>query len=87
MSIHFFEKVWQLLADDIQYNMRKTLNLPSYQMPINEIKDHLIDKLSVLFNKYGSNIRDYNLPQKTILRGHPTVINILKKSYHMTLLY
>jgi hypothetical protein len=68
----FFEKVWQLLADDIQYNMRKTLNLPSYQMPINEIRDHLLDineirdhlldKLSVLFNKCDSNIRYYNLP-------------------------
>jgi hypothetical protein len=65
----FFEKVWQLLADDIQYNMRKTLNLPSYQMPINEIRDHLLDKLSILFNKCGSNIRDYNLPQKTNSAG------------------
>jgi hypothetical protein len=41
--------------------MRKTLNLPSYQMPINEIRDHLIDKLSVLFNKYDSNISDSRL--------------------------
>jgi hypothetical protein len=65
----FFEKVWQLLADDIQYNMRKTLNLPSYQMPINEIRDHLLDKLSILFNKCDSNIRDYNLPLKTNSAG------------------
>jgi hypothetical protein len=65
----FFEKVWQLLADDIQYNMRKTLNLPSYQMPINEIRDHLLDKLSILFNKCSSNIRDYNLPLKTNSAG------------------
>jgi chromosomal replication initiation ATPase DnaA len=65
----FFEKVWQQLTDDIQYRMRKTLNLPSYQMPTIELRDHLIDKLSVLFNKCGSNIKEYNLPQKTNSTG------------------
>ena len=49
--------------------MRKTLNLPSYQMPTIELRDHLIDKLSVLFNKCGSNIKEYNLPQKTNSTG------------------
>ncbi|PWZ28212.1 hypothetical protein Zm00014a_038889 [Zea mays] len=65
----FFEKVWKQLTDDIQYRMRKTLNLPSYQMPTIELRDHLIDKLSVLFNKCGSNIKEYNLPQKTNSTG------------------
>jgi hypothetical protein len=33
-------------------------------MPTIELRDHLIDKLYVLFNKCGSNIKEYNLPQK-----------------------
>jgi hypothetical protein len=28
----FFEKVWRLHADDIQYNMRRVLSLETYQM-------------------------------------------------------
>jgi ATP-dependent DNA helicase PIF1 len=33
------------------------------------LRDHLIDKLYVLFNKCGSNIKEYNLPQKTNSTG------------------
>lgn len=62
----FFEKVWKLLADDIQYNMRRTLHLPTYQMPEDEVKDQLLDNLTILFNRCGANIHDYNLPRKTI---------------------
>lgn len=59
----FFQKVWRLLADDIEYNFRKALNCPNYQMPDNELKEHLLDKLTTLFNKSGGNIEDFNLPQ------------------------
>jgi hypothetical protein len=38
-------------------------------MPTIELRDHLIDKLNVLFNKCGSNIKEYNLPQKTNSTG------------------
>jgi hypothetical protein len=62
----FFEKVWKLLADDIQYNMRRTLHLPTYQMPEDEVKDQLLDNLTILFNRCRANIHDYNLPRKTI---------------------
>jgi hypothetical protein len=61
----FFEKVWKLLADDIQYNMRRTLHLPTYQMPGDEMKDQLLYNLTILFNRCGANIHDYNLPRKT----------------------
>ena len=32
-ELSFFEKVWRLLADDIQYNTRQMLNHPEYQIP------------------------------------------------------
>jgi hypothetical protein len=31
-ELKFFKKVWRLLADDIQYNMRQTLNHQTYQI-------------------------------------------------------
>jgi hypothetical protein len=60
----FFEKVWKLMADDIQYNFCKAVHIPNYQMPDNELRDHLFDKLSILFNKSGASIQDFNLPRK-----------------------
>jgi hypothetical protein len=33
-------------------------------MPDNEIKEHLLDKLTTLFNKSGGNIEDFKLPQR-----------------------
>src|SRR5438105_1000053 len=61
----FFEKVWRLLADDIQYNFRAMIGHSTYQMTDIELRDHLLDDMSTLFIKSGSNIRDFNLPQKS----------------------
>jgi hypothetical protein len=67
----FFEKVWKLLVDDIQYNMRGVLNHPNYQMSDNELRDHLLDTLDTLFSRRGSNINDFNLPR----RSHATAVS------------
>jgi hypothetical protein len=61
----FFDRVWKLLPYDIQYNIQKALNCPTYQMPENDLRSELLDRLDVLFNKSGGNIQDFNLPQKT----------------------
>ena len=61
----FFEKVWRLLADDIQYNFRGMIGHSTYQMIDIELRDHLLDDMSTLIIKSGSNIRDFNLPQKS----------------------
>jgi hypothetical protein len=61
----FFKKIWKVLADDIQYNMRKVLNYPTYQMTENQLKDHLLDTLDSLFGRRGSNINDFNLPRRS----------------------
>jgi hypothetical protein len=62
----FFDRIWKLLTDDIQYNIRKALNCSTYQIPENELRDELLDRLTILFNKSGGNIQDFNLPQKTV---------------------
>jgi hypothetical protein len=63
----FFEKVWKLLVDDIQYNMCQVLQHQSYQMNENDLWDHLLDTLGTLFNKRGSSINNFNLPKKSTI--------------------
>lgn len=61
----FFEKVWTLLADDIQYNARQILNHPAYRMSDEALKNQLIEELTTLFSKRGSRIQDFNLPTRS----------------------
>jgi len=61
----FFEKVWRLLADDIQYQFRDMIGNQNYQMADNDIRNRLLDNLTALFAKSGSNIRNFNLPHRT----------------------
>ena len=37
----------------------------NYQMVDNDIRNHLLDNLTALFAKSGSNIRNFNLPHRT----------------------
>jgi hypothetical protein len=57
----FFEKIWKLLIDDIQYNMRQTLNHREYQMLDVDLRDQLLQTLGVLFDKRGRSINEFNL--------------------------
>ncbi|XP_066374762.1 uncharacterized protein [Miscanthus floridulus] len=50
----FFEKVWRLLADDIQYQFRDIVGHKNYQMLDSHIRDYLLDELSTIFAKSGS---------------------------------
>jgi hypothetical protein len=65
----FFEKVWKLLTNDIQYNFQKMIAHPNYRMTDTEFKDHLIENLATLFYKFGSNIHDFNLPRTSNSSG------------------
>jgi hypothetical protein len=40
----FFEKVWKLLIDDIQYNMCQVLKRETYQMSDTDLRDQLLDE-------------------------------------------
>jgi hypothetical protein len=61
----FFEKVWKLLADDIQYRFRDSLGNTEYQISDTDLKNYLLDDLSSLFSKHGVRMRDHDLPQRT----------------------
>ncbi|ONM60681.1 uncharacterized protein [Zea mays] len=74
-----FGKVWKYLADDIEYNIRKALNQTNYQIPEDDLKNYLLDKLAVLFNKSGGNIHDFNLPRKTDNLEGRNVNHLLKE--------
>jgi len=60
----FFDRVWRLLSDDIQYQLRDILGDKSYHMSDRDLKDSLLDELSIIFSKSGCNIRDFNLPHR-----------------------
>jgi hypothetical protein len=45
------------------------LNHTGYQMPIHEVQDQLIDELTILFNRFGRSINDFNLPKKSSNSG------------------
>ncbi|CAD6243026.1 unnamed protein product [Miscanthus lutarioriparius] len=61
----FFEKVWKLMADDIQYRFREIIGNNQYQIPDVELRNHLIDDFASIFSSNGARIRDRNLPQKS----------------------
>jgi hypothetical protein len=61
----FFEKVWRLLADDIQYRIREIICNPNYEIQEDDLRNYLLDDLSDLFAKYGHRIRDHDLPTRT----------------------
>jgi hypothetical protein len=61
----FFEKVWRLLADDIQYRLRDIIGNPEFQVPDTDLRNYLLDDLSALFSRNGARLRDHSLPEKT----------------------
>ena len=61
----FFEKYWSHLAEDIKYNIKRSFRDDNHVVPPDELRDILLDKLTVLFSKNGSNILDHKLPLKT----------------------
>jgi RecG-like helicase len=58
---HFFEKHWQYMSDDFEYNLRKAMNNNLYKMPETEVLNMLIEELSLLFARNGAKITSYNL--------------------------
>ncbi|KAM0832332.1 hypothetical protein ACQ4PT_064970 [Festuca glaucescens] len=62
----FFEKYWTYLAEDIQYRIRSSLHDASYTVPVDELRNMLLDELAVVFAKNGSSISNHALPLKTV---------------------
>jgi len=75
----FFEKVWHLLSDDIQYQIRDTVGERSYHMSDEDLRDCLLDELSIIFSESGHNIRDFNLPRMMSLPHRPTTNRLIEE--------
>jgi hypothetical protein len=48
-----------------------------------DLRGHLLDTLGTLFNSRGSNIKDFNLPRKSVITSSDFTIIYLMKSYLM----
>ncbi|XP_066361401.1 uncharacterized protein [Miscanthus floridulus] len=75
----FFEKVWRLLADDIQYQFRDMIGNQNYQMPDSDIRNRLLDDLTALFAKSGSSIHNFNLPHRTSASGSSSTNRLVEE--------
>ncbi|KAM0834023.1 hypothetical protein ACQ4PT_063881 [Festuca glaucescens] len=73
----FFEKYWTYLAEDIQYRIRSSLHDASYTVPVDELRNMLLDELAVVFAKNGSSISNHALPLKTIYANDSIVNNMV----------
>ncbi|KAJ1279261.1 hypothetical protein BS78_04G142100 [Paspalum vaginatum] len=61
----FFEKVWRFLADDIQYRFQDLTGNRQYRLPDAELRDCVLDELSLLFARNGARIKDHSLPLRS----------------------
>jgi hypothetical protein len=61
----FFDRYWLHLADDIQYGIRNARRDRDYVVPIDQLKDLLLDELTEVFLKNGSKINNFDLPPKS----------------------
>ncbi|WVZ99087.1 hypothetical protein U9M48_044437, partial [Paspalum notatum var. saurae] len=67
----FFEKVWRFLADDIQYRYQDVIGNRQYKLPDIELRDCVLDELSLLFSRNGARIKDHSLPPRSNLTQFP----------------
>jgi hypothetical protein len=68
----FFERVWRLMADDIQYQFKENTGNTSYIIPDPTLKDFLLDDLTSLFARNGGNIREHSIPSRNNLPVFPS---------------
>ena len=61
----FFNRYWLLLADDIQYGIRKGRHDRNYIVLVDQLKDMLLDELAKTFLLNGSKICNFYLPPKS----------------------
>ncbi|KAM0879429.1 hypothetical protein ACQ4PT_034241 [Festuca glaucescens] len=73
----FFEKYWTYLAEDIQHRIRCSLHDASYTVPVDELRNMLLDELAVVFAKNGVSILDHTLPLKTVYANDSIVNNMV----------
>ncbi|KAM0853579.1 hypothetical protein ACQ4PT_050975 [Festuca glaucescens] len=73
----FFEKYWTYLAEDIQHRIRSSLHDSAYLVPVDELRNMLIEELSGVFARNGCSILDHNLPLKSVCDPTSHVNNMI----------
>ncbi|KAM0851549.1 hypothetical protein ACQ4PT_052350 [Festuca glaucescens] len=73
----FFEKYWTYLAEDIQHRIRSSLHDSAYLVPVDELRNMLIEELSGVFARSGCSILDHNLPLKSVCDPTSHVNNMI----------
>ncbi|KAH7679123.1 DNA helicase protein [Dioscorea alata] len=71
-----FLKNWHLLADDIQYRLRKTFHKPNYKIPDEYLKNYLLVALKDILHKHSSSLQENDLPL-------PQSVNMSNISNHL----
>ena len=61
----FFEKVWRVLADDIQYRLRDNMGNPEFHVCDEDLRNYLLDDIHALFQRNGAKMWEHALPEKT----------------------
>ena len=51
----------------------------NYQMPDNDVRNRLLDDLTALFAKSGSNIHNFNLPHRTSASGSSSTNHLVEE--------
>ncbi|OMP08509.1 DNA helicase PIF1, ATP-dependent [Corchorus olitorius] len=58
----FFEKTWTLLADDINFNLRRSYGIEEFSIPPDHLRNQLLLLLEDEFRKHSTSLEEYNLP-------------------------
>jgi hypothetical protein len=75
----FFEHIWKSLADDIQYNVRQTINHHQYQMPNTDLRNEVLRNLGTLFERRGRSINEFNLPRSVIYSSQESINRLFEE--------
>ncbi|KAM0904045.1 hypothetical protein ACQ4PT_018277 [Festuca glaucescens] len=67
----------EALKWDIQHRIRCSLHDASYTVPVDELRNMLLDELAVVFAKNGGSILDHALPLKTVYANDSIVNNMV----------
>lgn len=78
----FFERVWRLMADDIQYQFKENTGHTSYIIPDPTFKDFLLDDLTSLFARNGGNIREHSIPSRNNLPVFPSGNRLIEEELY-----
>nr|ADB85380.1 putative retrotransposon protein [Phyllostachys edulis] len=65
-----FDKFWLDLAEDFKYRFCRATCNPYYVMPVDDLKDLLLDEISALLKRNGTRISSFNLPARSGRLSH-----------------